>query len=77
MKILFKYVHLQVCDNALRIRYINARYPGATHDATVFNMSSLKHRLEDDYRRGERNLLLGLLLSNILDISMALKQVCI
>ncbi|XP_036335023.1 putative nuclease HARBI1 [Rhagoletis pomonella] len=48
-----------VCDNALRIRYINARYPGATHDATVFNMSSLKPQLEDDYRRGERNLLLG------------------
>ncbi|XP_067633710.1 putative nuclease HARBI1 [Eurosta solidaginis] len=48
-----------VCDNAMRIRYVNAKYPGATHDANVFNMSTLKPRLEDDYRRGERNIILG------------------
>ncbi|XP_036334979.1 putative nuclease HARBI1 [Rhagoletis pomonella] len=48
-----------VCDNAMRIRYINAKYPGATHDANVFNMSALKQQLEEEYRSGERNMLLG------------------
>ncbi|XP_036341308.1 putative nuclease HARBI1 [Rhagoletis pomonella] len=47
-----------VCDNAMRIRYINAKYPGATHDANVFNMSALKQQLEEEYRSGERNVLL-------------------
>lgn len=45
----------------MRIRYINAKYPGATHDANVFNMSALKQQLEEEYRRGERNMLLGML----------------
>ncbi|XP_017473901.1 PREDICTED: uncharacterized protein LOC108364652 [Rhagoletis zephyria] len=48
-----------VCDNEMKIRYVNAKYPGATHDSAVFNMSALKPQLEDDYHRGERNILLG------------------
>ncbi|XP_067647992.1 uncharacterized protein ms(2)34Fe [Eurosta solidaginis] len=35
-----------VCDHSMTIRYINAKYLGATHDSCVFNMSALKSHLE-------------------------------
>ncbi|XP_068083427.1 putative nuclease HARBI1 [Anabrus simplex] len=35
-----------VCDTKLRIRDIVARWPGSSHDSTIFNNSVLKARLE-------------------------------
>lgn len=35
-----------VCDSNLKIRDIVARWPGSTHDQTIFNNSSLKERFE-------------------------------
>lgn len=37
------------------IRYIDAKFPGATHDAAVWNGSALKLKLQRDYENGERN----------------------
>ncbi|XP_036322062.1 putative nuclease HARBI1 [Rhagoletis pomonella] len=44
-----------VCDHTMKIRYINAKNPGATHDSMVFNMSSLKTQLEQQHLNGPRN----------------------
>lgn len=46
-----------VCDTQLRIRNIVARWPGSTHDQTIFNSSTLKR----DFENGTygRYLLLG------------------
>ncbi|XP_063216585.1 putative nuclease HARBI1 [Bacillus rossius redtenbacheri] len=42
-----------VCDSKLKIRDIVARWPGSTHDVTIFNNSVLKARLErGDFRNG-------------------------
>ncbi|XP_055370853.1 putative nuclease HARBI1 [Condylostylus longicornis] len=40
---------LVVCDDLMHIRYIDARNPGATCDADVWNKSSLKRKLHEDY----------------------------
>ncbi|XP_036328564.1 putative nuclease HARBI1 [Rhagoletis pomonella] len=44
-----------VCDHTMKIRYINAKNPGATHDSMVFHMSSLKAHLEQQHHNGIRN----------------------
>ncbi|XP_036339753.1 uncharacterized protein LOC118749080 isoform X1 [Rhagoletis pomonella] len=46
---------VSVCDHTMKIRYINAKNPGATHDSMVFNMSSLKIHLEQQHLNGLRN----------------------
>nr|CAH7753219.1 unnamed protein product [Callosobruchus chinensis] len=40
-----------VSDSSLRIRDIVARWPGSTHDETIFNNSNLKRRFEAGYFR--------------------------
>lgn len=44
-----------MCDHRLLIRFVNAKYPGSTHDATVWNMSGLKQFLKTQYEDGDRN----------------------
>ncbi|XP_067636860.1 putative nuclease HARBI1 [Eurosta solidaginis] len=44
-----------VCDHSMSIRYINAKYPGATHDSMVFSMSALKSHLKQQHQDGTRN----------------------
>ncbi|XP_055916716.1 putative nuclease HARBI1 isoform X2 [Eupeodes corollae] len=44
-----------VCDDTMKIRFINAKYPGSTHDANVFNMSTLRVILERETERGQSN----------------------
>ncbi|XP_055905488.1 putative nuclease HARBI1 [Eupeodes corollae] len=44
-----------VCDDAMKIRFINAKHPGSTHDSNVFNMSSLRTLLEREHQRGQTN----------------------
>lgn len=37
-----------VCDAKLRILDVVARWPGSTHDSTIFNSSRLKQRFENN-----------------------------
>ncbi|XP_053957231.1 putative nuclease HARBI1 [Anastrepha ludens] len=39
----------------MKITYINAKNPGATHDSISFNMSPLKAHLEEQHLNGRRN----------------------
>ncbi|XP_055909458.1 putative nuclease HARBI1 isoform X1 [Eupeodes corollae] len=47
------------CDNNGVIRFIDARYPGSTHDSFVWNHSALKDLLERWWINGERSRYLG------------------
>lgn len=38
-----------VGDSNLKIRDIVARWPGSTHDATIYNNSQIRARLEADH----------------------------
>ncbi|XP_049301914.1 putative nuclease HARBI1 [Bactrocera dorsalis] len=44
-----------VCDNRMRIKSIDARYPGCNHDSHVWGLSKLRSHMERRYREGERN----------------------
>ncbi|XP_053969208.1 putative nuclease HARBI1 [Anastrepha ludens] len=44
-----------ICDNKMRIRYVNAQYPGSNHDAHIWNVSSARNFFENKYLNGERN----------------------
>ncbi|XP_017467535.1 PREDICTED: putative nuclease HARBI1 [Rhagoletis zephyria] len=44
-----------VCDNKMRIRSIDARYPGCNHDSHIWGLSKLRFYMERRYRKGERN----------------------
>ncbi|XP_049308863.1 putative nuclease HARBI1 isoform X2 [Bactrocera dorsalis] len=51
----FYSINAMVCDHKLRIRSIDARYPGCNHDAHVWGLSKLRCYMERRYREGERN----------------------
>ncbi|XP_018801299.1 PREDICTED: putative nuclease HARBI1 isoform X2 [Bactrocera latifrons] len=42
-----------VCDNRMRIKSIDARYPGCNHDSHVWGLSKLKSHMERRYREGD------------------------
>ncbi|XP_053949355.1 putative nuclease HARBI1 [Anastrepha ludens] len=44
----------------MRIRYVNAQYPGSNHDDHIWNVSSARNFFENKHLNGERNIwLLG------------------
>ncbi|XP_036336534.1 putative nuclease HARBI1 [Rhagoletis pomonella] len=44
-----------LCDNELRIRYVDACHPGACHDSFIWNNSDLRVHFERQYLQGARN----------------------
>lgn len=46
--------YLQICDPDLKILNINARYPGARHDAYIWANCSARRVMERQYEQGER-----------------------
>ncbi|XP_055908282.1 putative nuclease HARBI1 [Eupeodes corollae] len=44
-----------ICDNKMRVKFIDARYPGSNHDSHVCNLSLAKTHFERKFREGERN----------------------
>ncbi|XP_065080395.1 putative nuclease HARBI1 [Ochlerotatus camptorhynchus] len=46
---------LIVCDHQLMIRYVDANYPGSSHDSFIWNASPLNEHLKTNYQRMERN----------------------
>ncbi|XP_017476481.1 PREDICTED: putative nuclease HARBI1 isoform X3 [Rhagoletis zephyria] len=47
-----------ICDSEMRIRYVNAEFPGCNHDSHIWNVSSARSFCERKYLEGERNCLL-------------------
>ncbi|XP_036340137.1 putative nuclease HARBI1 [Rhagoletis pomonella] len=44
-----------ICDNKMKIRYVNAQYPGSNHDSHIMNVSNARCFFERNYLNGERN----------------------
>ncbi|XP_039307749.1 putative nuclease HARBI1 [Solenopsis invicta] len=44
-----------ICDPNLKILNVNARYPGARHDAYIWSNSPVRRVMERKYNDGERN----------------------
>jgi len=44
-----------ICDPELKILNVNARYPGARHDAYIWSNSPVRRIMERRYNNGERN----------------------
>ncbi|KAJ8936304.1 hypothetical protein NQ314_012420 [Rhamnusium bicolor] len=56
------HIFLQVCDNALKIMNVNAKYPGSTNDAFIWNNSNLQILLRHLHMAGYKDFyLLGML----------------
>ena len=50
---------LVVCDSVERFMYVDVKWPGCTHDARVFSLSSIKPKLEQFQDSEQAPLLLG------------------
>lgn len=50
---------LQVCDSNLKIRNVNAKFGGATHDSFIWASSSIESFLRALHQSGEQVWLLG------------------
>ncbi|XP_036340840.1 putative nuclease HARBI1 [Rhagoletis pomonella] len=44
-----------LCDHELKVRYVDASHPGASHDSFIWNTSDLRAHFEQDYLRGVTN----------------------
>lgn len=50
----YKHYKLQISDSDCRILAANARFPGSNHDAAVWQASSVRALLHEEFMRGER-----------------------
>lgn len=46
---------LIACDHKMRIRCVDARYPGSNHDSHVWNLSDARQHFEQQHQQGVRN----------------------
>lgn len=46
---------LQICDHNMVINFVDARHPGANHDAFVWDHSDAHDYFQQNYLRGKRN----------------------
>ncbi|XP_065354731.1 putative nuclease HARBI1 [Calliphora vicina] len=44
-----------ICDQKTYIMYVDARHPGANHDAFVWEYSVINQKLQDSFENGKRN----------------------
>lgn len=64
------YCVLQICDPDLKILNVNARYPGARHDAYIWTNCSARRVMERQYERGERKTwLIGIIITVLFSIA--------
>ncbi|XP_052870595.1 putative nuclease HARBI1, partial [Anopheles cruzii] len=45
---------LMICDHTMAIRYVNAKYSGANHDAHIWSVSGVDNFFAEKYRSGNR-----------------------
>ncbi|XP_036347424.1 putative nuclease HARBI1 [Rhagoletis pomonella] len=43
-----------ICDSAMKIRAVDARYPGSSHDAFIWNISDARQSFLREYESGDR-----------------------
>lgn len=46
---------IQICDHKMRIRFLDARYPGSSHNSLIWNVSHAKQILQTRYDANDRN----------------------
>lgn len=46
--------YIQICDHDMKIRAVDARYPGSSHDAFIWNVSRARHNFLGKYESGDR-----------------------
>ncbi|XP_055912672.1 putative nuclease HARBI1 [Eupeodes corollae] len=44
-----------ICDHKMKIRCVDAKYPGSNHDSHIWNLSNAKMHFKKKYDEGERN----------------------
>ena len=51
--------YLKGCDHLNRIRFVNATFPGSSHDSHVWKLSNVKRFFENQYNHGDNSRILG------------------
>lgn len=51
--------YFKVCDHEMRVRYIDATHPGASHDSFIWRVSELRNNLQQSYIENNNSWLLG------------------
>lgn len=52
---LLNFFFFKICDSNLKFLALNARYPGATHDAAIWEMSSVYRYMRRNYENGDKS----------------------